>query len=260
MRAAREIPVRRLARISLALSAVVLGGCSAATPVLVEPRAPGVGDLRVQAGGAAIVPVAGDSGAIAAAANPGNGSDAAAKHEAGVVQATLLHPGVAPVVRAQVGVTPEIEVSLRFGGRDLGLGGRWIFLDSRSEQGGATTLSIGFEGRALLRGQPNGTTTADALAADQHGYGATVPFVLAWQSDAGLVSAYAAALVGGDVVDVDYRRVFGAATVGLGVGFRRVRAIVELGLERDWLHGELTTPVDLRVWSLAPAFALSVRL
>jgi hypothetical protein len=247
-------------------------GCSAATPLLAEPRAPAVGELRLQAGGAAIVPVAGDDGALAAARNPGNGGDVPTKLAAGVAEAAAIHPGVAPVLRAQIGVTPQLEASLRYGGRDLGAGGRWFFFESRTEQGGATTVSVGLEGRLLLKDRPSdGMLPAEATLGDLHGYGATLPFVLAWQSDAGLVSAYLGALAGVDFAagtvggtltgDASFHRTYGAATVGLGVGFRRVRAIVELGLERDWVHGDVAgQAVDLRLWSLTPAFALSIRL
>jgi hypothetical protein len=267
-------PIARLGAIFAfcALTVPTVLGCSAATPVLAEPRAPAVGELRLQGGGAAIVPIAGDDRALARAQAPGNGSDVPAKLAAGVAEAAMIHPGVAPVVRAQIGVTPQLEASLRYGGRDVGVGGRWFFFESRTEQGGATTLSAGLEGRLLLKDRPSdGMLPADTALGDLHGYGAALPIVLAWQSDAGLVSAYLAALAGvdfasGSVVgtlagDGKFHRTFGAATVGLGVGFRRVRAIVELGLERDWVHADVAgQTLDLRLWSLTPAFALSIRL
>ncbi len=265
----RRLIVATARVVSVALAGA-LAGCAAASPLLVEPRAPAVGDMRATVGGAAIVPFAGDNGAIVAARNAGTGPDAAAKNAAGLTESTLIHPGIAPVVRAQVGVTPQLEASLRYGGRDLGVGGRWFFFESRTEQGGATTLSVGLEGRMLLKArQDDGLVPASG--ADRGG-GATVPLIVAWQSDAGLVSAYFGALFGFDYAKAtategtpdSFRRYFGAGTVGIGVGFRRVRAIVELGLERDFAHAELTgTPgqsVDLRLWSLTPAFALSIRL
>lgn len=287
MRAARPTPVRRPIDATVrvpsrapirwigalfAFCAPGVIGCSAATPLLAEPRAPAVGELRLAAGGAAIVPFAGDDQALATARNPGSGGDAPAKLAAGVAEAAAIHPGVAPVVRAQVGVTPQLEASLRYGGRDIGAGGRWFFYESRTEQGGATTLSLGLEGRLLLKDRPSdGVLPPEAALADMHGYGATLPVVLAWQSDAGLVSAYLGALAGVDFAsgtvggtltgDASIHRTFGAATFGLGVGFRRVRAIVELGLERDWVHADVAgQAVDLRLWSLTPAFALSIRL
>jgi hypothetical protein len=40
-----------------------------------------------------------------------------------------------------------------------------------------------------------------------------------------------------------------------------VRAIVELGIERDWLHAENEIgEASIRLWSLAPAFAISTTL
>jgi hypothetical protein len=119
------------------------------------------------------------------------------------------------------------------------------------------------------------------------GGGGTVPLVLAWQSDAGLVIAYAAAMVGFDRAlgrvgftglvaedpfhDAGVSRFFTASTLGLGVGFRRVHVLAELGIERDWLTatvdqgvpdprlGAFPSSTDVRLWSLMPAFALSVR-
>ncbi len=267
-----DLRVVRLAHALLVTLPLALVACSAASPLLIEPHAPAVGELRLQTGGAALVPVAGDDGAIAAARNAGSGPSAPQKVAAGVAEAAAIHPGVAPVVRAQIGAAPGLEASLRYGGRDLGLSGRWVFYDHRTEEAGATTLSLGLDGRALLAGRPaDGMLPADALVSGLHGGGGTLPFVLAWQSDAGLVSAYVGALVGFDAAggsvsgslsgDASVRRTFGAATLGIGVGFRRVRAIVELGLERDWVHGAIADQtVDLRLFSLAPAFALSVRL
>jgi hypothetical protein len=246
--------------------------------MLLEPRAPAVGELRLQTGGAAIVPIAGDDHAIsdARAASVGTGGTPAGdatRTAKAVTEATLIHPGVAPVARVQIGAAPRLEASLRYGGRDLALGGRWIAYETRTDQGGATTLSLGLEGRALLRDRPSdGLTPPGVGVSGEHGYGGTLPIAFAWLSDAGLVSAYVAAMVGADyatgsvasdalTASGSYRRWFGGATVGLGVGFRRVRAMIELGLERDFLHAEIgDQKVDLKLWSLTPAFALSVRL
>lgn len=266
--------VRGLGAPLLATAALGLVACSAASPMLLEPRAPAVGELRLQGGGAALVPVAGDTGAISAArTTQTTGSDAPAKLAAGVAEATLIHPGVAPVVRAQIGAAPGLEASLRYGGRDLGLGARWIAYESRTDQGGVTALSIGLEGRALLHDRPSDGLTPPAVSVTgERGFGGALPIALSWSSDAGLVSAYVGAMVGADYASgtvggevlsgsASYRRWFGGGTVGLGVGFRRVRALIELGLERDFLHAEIAgQAVDLRLWSLTPAFALSIRL
>ena len=256
---------------------MALLSCAASSPVLIEPRAAGTHELRMQVGAAAIAPIGGDKGALAdarvALASPAGSASAA---DPGTAVALGTHPGVAPVVRATVGVARDVEASVRYGGRDVGASVRWVFSESRSEKAGATTVSIGAEGRALLRGRPEDGVLGGAVVDGFHGFGGTVPLILAWQSDAGLVLLYAAALVGYDGVsarvaytgigddqlrDASVRRLFGAATLGLGVGFRRVHAIVELGTERDWLHaGIADRTTDVRLWSLTPAFALSLRL
>ena len=43
---------------------------------------------------------------------------------------------------------------------------------------------------------------------------------------------------------------------GVGVGFRRVRVIVEMGVRRDSIHGELgDVSRTITLWSLVPAFS-----
>jgi hypothetical protein len=253
-------------------------GCAATSPVLVEPRTPEVGIVRAQVGAAALAPIGGDASSLANArdtlATPA-GNKAAT--DPGVAEALAARPGVAPFVRGVVGIAPRVEGTLRYGGRDVSAGVRWTFVESRTENAGAATISIGGDGRAMLRNRPEDGVLGGVVVDSLHGYGGTIPLIAAWQSDAGLLLAYAAALVGFDGVgarvayvafegdnalfrDASIRRWYAAGTLGLGIGFRRVHVIMELGLERDWLHSTIDDRTsDTHLWSLAPAGCISVR-
>jgi hypothetical protein len=258
--------VIRRARVASFAACAVVSGCGTVSPLLVEPRAT-AGEVRQSVGAAALIPVGGAAGAIAdartAAATGAPPSDASLA----VVAAT--RPGVTPLLRTTIPVGHASELALDVTGRSVAVGGRYFVHDARTETGGASTLSIGARIEGLLD-----PTLADALTTSgsgaARGAGVTVPVAWSWQSDAGLVLAYVGAQLGGGWVGIDapgavggsgtLKRAFGAATLGLGVGFRRVHVLAELGIEHDWLALELggrSTSVELT--SLTPAFALSIR-
>jgi hypothetical protein len=270
------------------LGAAALAGCASTSPLLVEPRTANPGDVRVQLGAAALVPVAGDRSALpdarkAIATNPGTiplpSPGGATLPESTVDTGTAValgaKPGVAPVVRAVVGITRDLEGTFRYGGRDVGAGVRYVFLSRRTETAAAATLSIGVEARTVLMGRPEDGVLTGVSVASLRGYGGTVPLIAAWQSDAGLVLAYAGVALGIDRVtalvqysgfganqptyDASVFRVFGAGTLGIGLGFRRLHVLGELGIQRDLLHATVgERSADVRLWSLTPAFAVSL--
>ncbi len=264
-----------------------LAACSAASPTLVEPRLVRAGDVRLQAGAGAIAPIAGDKGALAEArrtleappppdpSSPAGADDPRREGAVlpGLAVALAARPGVAPVLRATTGITRGFEGTVRYSGRDVGAGVRAMLFESRTEDAGATTLSIGLDGRALLRNRPEDGQLTGVVTDDVRGFGGAVPVVLGWQSDAGLVVGYVATTVGFDRVQgrvaltafedpaparaLDVARWWATGTLGLGVGFRRVRVVVELGVQRDWLRVDSEgARADVRLWSLAPAFAV----
>lgn len=273
----------RLARALVPAVACSLAACSAASPVLVEPRLVRSGDLRFQTGAGALAPIAGDTRALADArqllAAPPQGAappGTPTREEAvlpGLAVAYAARPGVAPVFRATTGLTSRLESTVRYSGRDFGAGVRALLFESRTAEAGATTLTVGADGRALLRQEPEDGLLTGIVSDGVRGYGASVPVVLAWQSDAGLVIGYVASAVGVDRVSgrvgltafadpaparaLGITRWWASGTVGLGVGFRRIRLVVELGVERDWLTADVSgMRADVRLWSLAPAFAV----
>lgn len=274
--------------LAVAIPCVFALGCAATSPLLVEPRAIAPGEIRVQGGGAVLAPIAGDTKKIAetrqmlehpppsSGASPGN-EDVLRAALPGAAIAYAVRPGFAPVARATVGLQTNLEASIRYGGRDLGVGLRYVLIEERTETAGAVTLSLGADARTILRHRPEDGLLGRAITDDVKGFGGTVPVILGWQSDANLVTAWLGALVGYDAVtarfalpdlEVDManapfrsltaHRTFAAATLGVGLGFRGVRAGVELGVERDWLGFSSDLGDDkARLWSLTPAFAIA---
>ncbi|MGZ5967679.1 MAG: hypothetical protein ACXWP4_08425, partial [Polyangiales bacterium] len=267
-------------------------GCAATSPILVDPRTVPAGEMRVQAGGAVLAPIAGDSKKLAEsrqtmAQPPTPGGAAGTGHDdvirsvlPGAAIAYAMRPGFAPLARATVGLQPGLEASVRYGGRDIGLGTRWVIFEDRTEQAAAITLSLAGDVRTILRHRPEDGMLAGAITDDVQGYGGVLPLILGWQSEAGLVTGWLAALVGFDTIkarvafptlepdpdaapfrSLSAQRTFAAATVGIGLGFRSVRVGVELGIERDWISFSSDLgDAKARVWSLAPAFAIATTL
>ncbi|MBI2390218.1 MAG: hypothetical protein HYV09_11570 [Deltaproteobacteria bacterium] len=129
-------------------------------------------------------------------------------------------------------------------------------------------------GRTLLRYRPADGYLGGVITDDVRGFGGSVPVILGWQSDAGLLIAYLGAIVGYEQVvgrvafgsdalarKVTIEHVDGAAILGVGVGFRKLRVGVELGARRDWLDATIDdTKGKVSVISLTPAFALGFTL
>jgi hypothetical protein len=277
--------------LAVAIPCVFALGCAATSPLLVEPRAVAPGEIRVQGGGAVLTPVAGDTSKLADTRRmleqPPTSTGTSPNHEdvfraalPGAAIAYAVRPGFAPVARATVGLQTNLEASIRYGGRDLGVGLRYVIIEERTETAGAITLSIGGNAQTILRHRPEDGLLGRARTDDVKGFGGTVPLILGWQSDANLVTAWLGALVGYDAVTARFalpdlevdpdnapfrsltaHRTFAAATIGVGLGFRGFRAGVELGVERDWLGFSTDFGDDkARLWSLTPAFAIAATL
>lgn len=243
--------LRRPGSLFAGLCLGVATGCATTSPALIEPRAANPNEARLTVGGAALVPL-----------DPVGDSDGVGH---------VVKPGLGTIVRASFGLGGRTEATLRYGGRDLGLGLRWNALESRSEQAGALALLLGIEARGRLAVRPD-----DAVVHrdDARGYGVVAPIGVAFQSDAGLVTAWGVAQFGlervagpfqrdadAPVLDLRLLRTFLAGQFGLGIGFRRVRVMAEIGVERDWVSGTVAgVDRSFAVTSLTPAFALSIRL
>lgn len=269
-----------LAAVAVAASSF---GCAATSPMLVEPRLVREGDVRLQLGGAAAAPVGGDLAAIQAGRQQLDASETAPPDDPSTTQKLLpatvvgfgARPGVAPLVRTTLSLSKSIEASLLYGGRDARVGGRYLLWESRSVDAGAVTLSIGGDGHVLLRGRPEDGYINGVASENVRGYGVQAPLLLGWQSDAGLLIAYVGALVGYERVtgqiaftgragtapakDVVIGRAHVTGTLGLGLGFRKVRVIVECGARRDFISARIgDESANVALISLTPAFAFGV--
>jgi len=269
--------MRLATRATAVLACAVSSACAATSPVLVEPRLQRDGEVRLQVGAAAAAPIGGDLEAVREArarlSTPTTMPMEADKALPAVAVAYGARPGVAPVVRATVGLSKMVEAYLQYGGRDIAVSGRWLLAEWRSVEAGATTISVGAGGRALLRGRPEDGYAGGMVSDDVRGYGVFAPLILGWQSDAGLLIAYVAATLGYEQIsgrvafgggsDMDRARdlsighLSGAGTVGVGVGFRKIRVAIELGTRRDWLDTKIDDErAKIGLWSLTPAFSL----
>lgn len=259
-------------------------GCAATLPTLAEPRLVREGDVRVQVGGAAAAPIAGDitpmregrAALDAAETPPEDTPENRAKLLPAAAIAFGARPGVAPLVRSSLSLSKDFEATLQYGGRDAAVSGRYMLWERRSVDAGAVTLTVGGLAHVLLRGRPEDGYLRGVLSDNVFGGGAAIPIVLGWQSDAGLLIGYLGAIVGYERVtgtiaytgqtgtsaralDVEIGRVHASATLGVGLGFRRVRVIAELGARRDWLNASIDDQSRrLALLSLTPAFALGV--
>lgn len=269
---------------SAALAIATLSfGCAATAPMLAEPRLVREGDVRFQLGAAAAAPVGGDIAAVNAGRQQIGSGDAPITNDAKTTREILPavavgfgpRPGVAPVVRATLSLTREIEANVHYSGRDAHVGGRYLVWESRSADAGAWTFSVGADGHVLLMGRPS-DGYLNASSESVRGYGVAAPVLFGWQSDAGLLIGYVGALVGYERVtasvlyaptaagpsngkDLVIGRVHVTGTVGVGVGFRRVRAIVELGMRRDFIDARLGDESQkVALISLTPAFAIGI--
>ncbi len=251
--------------------------------MLAEPRLVRESDVRFQLGGAAAAPVGGDLDAIQAGRQRLDAAEGAPPDDPTVTRALLpatvvgfgARPGVAPVVRTTLSLSKVFEASLHYGGRDARVGGRYLLWESRSADAGAVTLSIGGDGHVLLRGRPEDGYLNGVASENVRGFGVQAPLLLGWQSDAGLLIAYVGALVGYERItgqiaftgrtgtapakDVVIGRAHVTGTLGIGLGFRRVRVIVECGARRDFIDARIgDESANVALISLTPAFAFGV--
>lgn len=264
---------------SLAVASVALG-CAATSPMLAEPRIVREGDVRFQVGAAAVAPVGGDLAAVRAGRERLDAPEVV-NDDPATTQALLpaiaigfaARPGVAPVMRATMSLSKDLEANVHYSGRDAHVGARYLLWERRSEDAGALTLSIGGDGHALLRGRPQ-DGYINATSETVRGWGVAVPAILGYQSDAGLFIAYVGALVGYERIsatilyqkasavashDLTLGRLHVTGTAGIGVGFRRVRVILELGVRRDSIAAKLGDETrNVGLISLTPAFALGI--
>jgi hypothetical protein len=151
-----------------------------------------------------------------------------------------LAPRVAPWVNARIGLGAESEAGLTYTARAIRLDARHAFED------GSVALSVGAGASGILRTRDpviEGNTVRSAPG----GFGFDVPVLVGWRSDAGVVTLWAGARGGFEMLgadrstahELDLRRWYGGAVVGFGLGFRHVHGAIELDTYYQSVSGSL---------------------
>jgi hypothetical protein len=257
--------------------AVSLGlfGCGGGSPLLHPAQTLPVGDVRAAGGMSANIAAGGLVSGLRGARNIA-ASDASAPYASnsgyakGALVAAAIAPGLAPFVGARVGVGQAFEGGLAYSGRGVRVDMR------RSFDFGPWALSIGLGGSATLYGTQQGTDLPNVRLSAIHGYGADVPLLVGYRSDAGLYMVWFGARGGYEHVAIgaltsepasvpesaassqlDANRFWGGGVVGVATGFRRVHVALEFSAAYQVVHGTYNAAsATVQGLTLAPAAAL----
>jgi hypothetical protein len=168
-----------------------------------------------------------------------NGASIGSSANGAVVRAAL-GPGLAPVVGGRVGLGDSLEGGIVYTGR----GAR---LDLRSSFGLSThwAFSAGIGGTAIWTGSEEGPSPAGLDLASLHGWGADVPVLVGYASDADLYMLWVGARCGwqhagtGDAA-VSATIAAAGGVLGIAVGFRHVHVAMELDVAYASTWGEVS--------------------
>jgi hypothetical protein len=274
----RSTPRSAQARAAAAVAALLLSGagCGGGMPLLHPARTLGAGEVRAATGmsGNFALTSLGESLNAArneAAANPGApgppGSDPT--YAKGALVAASIGPGLAPFVAARVGVGAQAEGGISYTGRGVRIDMR------RSFDFGAWSLSLGGGVSAAFYGNQEGGTLPNVDLSSLQGFGADVPILFGWRSEADLFQVWFGARGGweharietltseprptlpGSPIELSATRFYGGGLVGLAAGFRHVHVALELDLAYQTISGAYNaTQVDVSGLSMAPAAAI----
>ncbi len=178
-------------------------------------------------------------------------------------------PGVAPFVGARAGIGGGFEGGVAYTGRAAHIDMRRLF------DWDAVSLSVGLGVEMPIYGNSDTSTLPQVDLSAVHGYGADVPVIVGWQSQARLYMVWAGVRAGWDHTDIgslstepgavtvnepmtlSSDRFYGGGVVGLAAGFRHVHAALELDVAYQSVRGTFDdTTVTVQGLSLAPAAAL----
>jgi hypothetical protein len=259
---------------ALAALGLLLSGCGGGLPLLHPAQALPQGEVRAEAGFSANVAVGDLSNAVdnaRAVAGPDGGPPndpvGATTYTKGVLVLSSVGPGLAPIAGARVGIGWTSEGGLVYTGRavradmrkSITLADNWA-------------LSIGVGGSSILYGRQPGGGPLEQL----HGWGADVPLLVGYSSDADLYQLWVGARAGWEQVDISEltsepkantlggpsmplsaTRYWGGGLLGLAVGFRHVHVAVELDVAYATISGTYNgASATVGGVTLAPASAL----
>jgi hypothetical protein len=266
------------ASLSALLSALSVAGCGGGLPLLHPARTLSAGEVRAAAGFSGTVATGNLAGALQnaendASANAGSpgppGADTT--YAKGALVAASIAPGLAPLAGARVGLGREFEAGLTYTGRALRADARRSF--DLSEH---VSLSIGAGGSAALYGHQDGSALPNVDLGQLHGWGADVPVLIGYASDADVYLLWVGARGGWEHIDIDEvrsepkavtfgqppialsaERFWGGGLVGLAVGFRHVHVAMELDVCYASVTGDYNqTHAQIAGWTLSPSTAL----
>jgi hypothetical protein len=259
---------------SLALLAV-LSGCGGGLPLLHPARTLPQGDVRATAGFSGNIAVGDLSNALAQAQaeqTPNQAAPTDVTYAKGALVLASVAPGLAPVAGARVGIGWQSEGGISYTGRAVRIDVRRSFV-----LGEHWDLSLGAGGSSVLYGHQSGGVLNDVSLGQIHGWGADVPLLVGYQSDADLFMLWMGARGGWEEVDISdvtsepktvtlgippaslsATRFWGGGLVGFAVGFRHVHVAFELDAAYQTINGGFngTSGVTVSGLTLAPATAL----
>jgi hypothetical protein len=167
---------------------------------------------------------------------------------------------MAPWVNFRLGLGRQSEAGVTFSGRAVRVDARRAFEDE------ALAVSVGAAASAVLRSSDAGRETAGGTSTwGPWGYGFDVPIVLGWRSTAGVVSLWVGARGGfeklmanaSSSIAIDLRRWYGGGVVGLGLGFRHLKGVIELDAYYQGVSGSFAgDDVHLSGVTLSPGAGL----
>jgi hypothetical protein len=252
-----------------------LAGCAGGSPLLHPAQTLARGDVRAGAGVSATAAVgsigddlrgAREQSASGADVPGAPGSNAA--YARGALVSALVAPGLAPFVAARVGVGGHLEGGMAYTGR----GGR-VDLRRSVDLGDGVAFSGGIGASAAFYGRQQGAQLPGVDLSSLHGYGADIPLLVGWRSDAGLYEAWAGARGGVDTATIEFltsepasgtpltglsaTRYWAGGLIGVGTGFRHLHVALEIDVAYQSIVGDFnSTHVRVQGVSVAPASAL----
>jgi hypothetical protein len=251
-----------------------LVSCGGGLPLLHPARALPAGDVRAFAGMSGNVAAGGLASALQNARNeaanaaiaPNTPPSDQAYAKGALVEASM-GPGLAPLAGARVGMGQEFEGGLTYTGRA-------VRADLRRSIDLSThwSMSLGAGGTAALYAHQEGDALPGVDLGQLHGWGADIPVVVGYGSDADLYMVWIGVRGGWEHVDVSQvrsepvaaalgmpsptlsaTRLWGGGLVGLAVGFRHVHVAMEMDAAYASITGQFNaTHAQVAGLTLAP--------
>jgi hypothetical protein len=194
-----------------------------------------------------------------------------ATYAKGAFVAAAVAPGLAPFVAARVGAGNRYEGGIAYTGRGARIDMR------RSFDVGQVSYSVGAGVSGAFYGHAQGSPLPGVDLASLHGYGADVPLLVGWQSDAGLYMVWGGARAGYEhdtiesltsepakttplvppPVGLDADRFYGGGVLGAATGFRHVHVAIEVDVYFQSIKGSYADQhASIQGVSVAPASAI----